>query len=91
MPKTLWLVPLTVTVTAYVHALDDRDAETVQSIAQDSVGLHSKTFGVMLDLDNTKAGDPVESVMQEETLAESIDREEGEEVEEALRTGGWDK
>ena len=27
----------------------------------------------------------------EETLAGTIDREEGEEVEEALRIGGWDK
>jgi len=65
MKRKLWLVPLTVTVTAYVDAPDDRDAETIQNIAQDAVGLHSKTLGVMLDHDNTMAGEAVESVVPE--------------------------
>jgi len=65
MERKLWLVPLTVTVTAYVDAPDDRDAETIQNIVQDAVGLHSKTFGVMLDHDNTKVGEAVESVCRE--------------------------
>jgi len=68
MEKKLWLVPLTVTVTAYVYAFDDLDAETVEGIAQGSVGLRSKTLGVILDHDNTVAGEAVGSVMQEETL-----------------------
>jgi len=69
MLHKLWLVPLTVTVTAYVSAPDDRDAETVESIAQSSVGLRSKTLGVTLDHDNTVAGEAVK-VVQEEAFAE---------------------
>lgn len=61
----LWLVPLTVTVTAYVSAPDDRDAETIENIAQGAIGLHSKTFGVMLDHDNTMVGEAVEAVEYE--------------------------
>jgi len=77
MKRKLWLVPLTVTVTAYVDAPDDRDAETIQNIAQDAVGLHSllrsayiylpgdwKTFGVILEHNNIEAGEAVESVVQ---------------------------
>lgn len=116
MAHRLWLVPLTITVTAYVSAPDDRDAKTIENIAQDAVGLHSKTFGVMLELDNTKVGEAVESVMEPlegvtyelpqlyqvplssefidallDGQSTSKDQEDGEEVEAALRTGGWDK
>ena len=60
-----WLVPLTITATAYVDAPPDRDAETIQCLAEDAVGMYSKTFGVMLELDNTCAGEAVESVVHE--------------------------
>lgn len=86
----LWLVPLTVLATAYVNVPEDTDEATVVEIARDAVVLHAQSFGVTIDLDSTLVGEPVESVVQGETLAETVD-DDGKEVEAALRTGGWDK
>lgn len=83
----LWLVPLTILATAYVSVPKDTDEGTVAEIARDGVTLRGCSLGVTVDLDSTLVGEPVESVVPGETL----DREEGEEVEAALRTGGWDK